>query len=310
MNKYSALTLFSLLFLLSSCLSTKPSYYEKEGQMHVKVLSTYYGKYDLLIKGADPSTFRTIDHYYTADANHVYLFRGIIMNSIVALEQADPATFEVLEHGYSRDASHVWYYTQLIHDVDSKSFRVLQEDYGKTDSLLFYCSRPVYGVDPNTVVFHSKHYIGDKNDVYRLEPDYHGIKLIPLHVSDKESFSIVQKKDDEFYFWAKDKNYVYYLGYHENDSNIVRSTIADYQSFEVVNHDYARDNVQVYYHDSILNEADPATMKSIEYFDQEFAKDKYHVFYRGKIVEGADPKTFKVKGEGLGKDKYREYDLR
>lgn len=306
MNKYSAITLFSLLFLLSSCLTTKPTYYEKDGQMHVKVLSTYYGKYDLLIKGADPSTFRTIDHYYTADANHVYLFRGIIMNSIVALEQADPATFEVLEHGYSRDAHHVWYYSHLIHEADSKSFRVLQKDFARTDSLLFNYSSPVYGVDPNTVVFHSKHYIGDKNDVYRLEPDY----LKPLHVSYKESFTLVQKKDDEFYFWAKDKNYVYYLGYHENDSNIVRSTIADYQSFEVVNHDYARDKVQVYYHDSILNEADPATMKSIEYFDQEFAKDKYHVFYRGKIIEGADPKTFKVKGEGLGKDKYREYNLR
>ena len=277
--------------------------------MHVKGFEFIYGKYDLLLEEADPATFRTIDHYYTVDANHVYrldLFFGTWNNKIVALEQADPTTFELLGHGYSRDAHHVWYYSHLIHEADSKSFRVLQEDYGRTDSLLFYCSRPVYGIDPNTIVIYSNKYLGDKNDVYRLEPDY----LKPLHVSDKESFSIVQKKDDEFYFWEKDKNYVYYLGYHENDSNIVRSTIADYQSFEVVNHDYACDKVQVYYHDSILNEADPATMKSIEFFDQEFAKDKYHVFYRGKIIEGANPKTFKVKGKGLGKDKYREYDLR
>lgn len=310
MNKYSAITLFSLLFLLSSCLTIKPTYYEKDGQMHVKGAQWFEpGKYDFLLEDADPATFRTIDHYYTVDANHVYrldLFFGTRNNKIVALEQADPTTFELLGHGYSRDAHHVWYYSRLIHEADCKSFRVLQKDFARTDSLLFNYNRPVYGVDPNTVVFHSKHYIGDKNDVYRLEPDY----LKPLHVSDKESFSIVQKKDDEFYFWAKDKNYVYYLGYHENDSNIVRSTIADYYSFEVVNHDYARDKVQVYYHDSILNEADPATMKSIEYFDQEFAKDKYHVFYRGKIVEGADPKTFKVQGNGIGRDQYREYDLR
>ncbi len=293
MNKYSAITLFSLLFLLSSCFYG-PKYYEKDGQMYVKGNDFKWGKYNQLIEGADPATFREMEYPFSLDANHVYYLSVTNRQKINILEGANPATFEVLDSYYCRDSLHVWFYRyrpfHLIPEVDSKSFHELDYGYARTDSIVFYEYTPLYEIDPNTIVVHTWKYIEDKNDVYW--------KQEPLHVSDRETFTIVYKNDVRDY-WAKDKNYVYYLGYHENDSNIVRSAIADYDSFEVIDSHYARDKVQVYYCDSIIYEADPA---SFEILADGYTKDKDHVFYRGKAIEGMNPATFKVLESPYSKD--------
>ena len=323
------LYLFFLVGMSSCCFG--PWYYQKSGQMHVKGFVFLYGNYDLLLEEADPATFHKIDNFHAVDANHVFvLSNGWYDRKINILKDADPATYEVLSrHRYTRDAHHVWFdtkhETKLVPDADCKTIEVLDDRYARTDSLLFYKGDIVPGVDPKTVVIH-KSYIEDKNDVYW--------RNLPLHVSDRESFTFVKKKND-ILDWAKDKNYVYCLWRNSKESNIVRATIADYDSFEAIDMYYARDKVQVYYCDTILPGADPSSFIKIGY---ELYRDTKSVYYRGKkvcdytasfkdflynyitdgcqvyylgykvakVLEGADVSTFEIM-DGYAKDKNHVY---
>ena len=291
MNKYSAITLFSLLFLLSSCLTTKPTYYEKEGQMHVKGEDFNFGNYDRVIEGADPSSFHQFNCYYTADANHVYYYEKTV-------ENADPSTFVVLDkYIIGQDSLHVYYGSKLVPDADVKSFRFLKHGYERTDSLLFYCCKPVNGADPESVIIYNYRYIKDKNDVYLYRE--------PLHVSDVNSFKFVKKWSTD-YQWGVDKDSIYYIEYGRRRSTF---SLVDEDSFKVIDEHWAKDKFYVYYGPDAVKSSlgDDSSLRVIDY---NYAKNKEHVFYRGKIVEGADPKTFKVQGNGIGRDQYREFDLR
>ena len=324
------LYLFFLVGMSSCCFG--PWYYQKSGQMHVKGFVPWFGKYEQTLDGADPATFHKIDNFHAVDANHVYvLSNGWYDREINILKDADPATFEVLSrHRYTRDAHHVWFdtkhETKLVLDADCKTIEVLDDRYARTDSLLFHDGVIVPGVDPKTVVIH-KSYIEDKNDVYW--------RNLPLHVSDRESFTFVKKKHDTL-DWAKDKNYVYCLWRNSKESNIVRSAIADYDSFEAIDMNYARDNVQVYYCDTILPGADPSSFIKIGY---ELYRDTKSVYYKGKrvcdytasfkdflynyitdgcqvyylgykvakVLEGADVSTFEILADEYAKDKNHVY---
>ncbi|MDO5632393.1 MAG: DKNYY domain-containing protein [Paracoccus sp. (in: a-proteobacteria)] len=51
---------------------------------------------------ADAASFRTLEHQYGRDNDHVW-FRA------EQIEGADPASFVVLDHGFSRDRTHIWH---------------------------------------------------------------------------------------------------------------------------------------------------------------------------------------------------------
>ena len=188
---------------------------------------------------------------------------------------------------------------------------ILDHYYAKTDSFVYNRSRLLKGRDPKTFVVIDYTRTEDKNDIYKEDK--------PLGVSDRESF-VVLGEDLHFADWAKDKNFVYYLKGHSNDSVIDRSPIADYDSFEAVSYEYARDRIQVYYKDSILREADPATFlylgnsyahddknvffedkvvchydsSSFKIFEHYYATDGKHIFFNGKVIENADITSFDV----------------
>src|SRR5690606_16552379 len=91
--------------------------------------------------------------------------------------------------------------------------------------------------------------------------------------------------------------------------------LADYESFKLLDNGYAKDKFQVYFTDSIVDGADPATFISHEYADARdknycysgrrrldikdcgsytllqgwYSKDKFFVYYKGDIVVNADP---------------------
>ena len=109
--------------------------------MHVKGNDFKWGKYNQLIEGADPATFREMEYPFSLDANHVYYLSVTNRQKINILEGANPATFEVLDSYYCRDSLHVWFYRyrpiHLIPEVDSKPFHELDYGYAKTDSFVF-----------------------------------------------------------------------------------------------------------------------------------------------------------------------------
>ena len=97
---------------------------------------------------------------------------------------------------------------------------------------------------------------------------------------------------------------------------------------------FTKDTLHVYYNDTIVKDADPATFEVVNwqwekdknsYFAQgkpfpgidsttfqildfDHAKDKNNVYYDDNIIEGADAKTFHVKSDYRGEDKNGCYD--
>lgn len=247
-----------------------PNFYEKEGHMYAKGYNFKWGDYDVLIPESDPATFEVINIYYSKDAKHVW-FVGLYHRGFHIMKDADPTTFVLLDGNFCRDSLHVWFNDCQLPGTFGNDFHVIKGAYAKTDSTVYKGCHKMENIDAATFVVHDS-YTEDKNDIYWCDE--------PIHVSDKASFKPVTK-DGELDHWAKDKEYVYYLGYHPRNTPIVRTHIADYDTFETVNADYARDKVQVYFHDTILVGADPTSFRELNYY---YARDDKHVFYEDIIV--------------------------
>lgn len=316
----SIFCLFSLL--LASCYG--PKYYVRDGELRIKgfrPLATDYNHYDKQLMIDDPLTFHKVGKNHIADAKYVYYHQGS-SSYTTKLQDADLATFRVLQDDYSCDASHVWFQGRLLPDANPSELRILTYGYACTDSAVYYLFKKIKG-DPQTFVVHATGYTEDANDVYWDQ--------YPLHVCDKESFRILPRKPHKKNHWAKDKQYVYYM-LHSRDSVIVRSPIADYDSFEEIDHYYARDKEQVYYCDTIVENANPATFRyvgrlycqddahvffkgkkvcdytaSFMELNNSCAKDSLHVYYREKTIEGADPVTFRLEKASYACDTSQVY---
>ncbi len=76
---------------------------------------------------------------------------------------------------------------------------------------------------------------------------------------------------------------------------------ADYpESFVVLGDDYAKDNDgNVYYWNKIIEEADFDTFEVLQY---DYAIDKNNVYFKKELIVGADPKTFQVLDYPYAKD--------
>ena len=63
----------------------------------------------------------------------------------------------------------------------------------------------------------------------------------------------------------------------------------DASTFERLSQTYAKDVNHVYYHNEILDLADPSSFRVLS---ENYSVDKRHVWHNGDIIEGADPATF------------------
>ena len=68
-------------------------------------------------------------------------------------------------------------------------------------------------------------------------------------------------------------------------------TEADTPTFKNLDYFYAKDKNNVYYHGNKIESADPATFKIL---DIDYAKDKNHVYYTGKIIQDGNPADFEL----------------
>ena len=85
------------------------------------------------------------------------------------------------------------------------------------------------------------------------------------------------------YFYAKDKNNVYYEG--------DKLPGVDPLTFRILDYSYTKDKDKVYYYRTALANVDPATFKIL---DIDYTKDKNSVYYAGKKIDGANPADFKI----------------
>jgi hypothetical protein len=299
------LSLFVLLGIMSTACAVK--YKKREGKVYYL---SYHGgswtRHSALVEGADPKSFKAFKPYYdhgemhAKDKNHAYWREFTIPG-------ADPKTFKSLNHLYSVDDKHIYIRTEVLSTADPRSFRILNHMYAlDADSVYYYDSHlynhdgVISGADTKTFTYIGYGYARDKNSVY----DGNHVRE---EVSDPATFTVLGKPGryvenfwndlmsilddgDCWYLWQRDKNYYYRRGR--------RVEGADYATFSFFDDDgkssYAKDCYHVWYcncpylysHPFIVEGADMETFEV--WGDSEWdywAKDKNHYYEEGVAVD-------------------------
>ncbi len=228
------------------------------------------------IDGSDGKSLVEINDNYLKDKNLVYHQTGFL--NIVS--GAEPASFVALKNNYGKDNNNAYNRADLIvKNIDSETFEILGDGrhYAKDKNFVYSLSncdhncKLIESADPTSFMVIGNGYAKDKDFVY-----YYG-KFISV---DTESFEILEAG------YTEDKDFIYY-----ERSPIENG--GDPQSFKVLDEywPYAKDKNFVYYGEKIIRDADIKSFEVIERTTR--AKDKNHVYEFGKIIEGADPETFK-----------------
>lgn len=135
---------------------------------------------DTLIEDAYAATFEVIEptnRFYSKDSNYVYLTKSFGGTPMVeTITNSDPDTFEVLEKtGFAKDKNHVYYSGSIIQNADPATFEFIGDRYTKDENNIFFS----YNIESNIV-----------------------------EGADRDTFEEYPEKSE----YAKDINYVYYLG--------------------------------------------------------------------------------------------------
>lgn len=78
----------------------------------------------------------------------------------------------------------------------------------------------------------------------------------------------------------------------------------DLYTFETIDNTYAKDKNYLYFLGLVVEDVD---LNTFEFLDSPFSRDKGHIFYYGKKIENADASTFKVVAKNYGVDKNHVY---
>ena len=232
----------------------------------------------MIVRGADPSTFRPLTHNYYRDDKHIF-------SGTSPLPKCDPESFQIIENEYghfARDAKHVYYGSKLIEGADVKSFRINSEGIKVDDESVFFGWEKA-ALDPNSVRTISKGLFADHKSVYYFANLIEG--------ADPETF--VRISDSYF----KDKAYVYYKG--SGPPKPIPG--ADASTFEIFIGicSWCRDAQRVYYWGDPMPSVDRETFSHL---GDRYYKDKSHVYYCKVLLPDADVKTFQYLRDGDARD--------
>ena len=170
--------------------------------------------------------------------------------------------------------------------------------------------RLAYGYDKNRVYYESRTLEGADPATFEImDCGYSKDANNIYRFSDKkdnidlETFTVI---GNLHYPFAYDKNHVYF------ENSIVEG--ADPATFEMMALGYSKDAKHAYwcnvYKVIPINKADPKTFVVVENTDPwptAFAYDKNHVYFENRIIEDANPKTFEVMGCGYSRDTNNVY---
>ena len=245
--------------------------------------SSDYSSY-IILKEANSDTFENLKFGYFKDKTHIFYDTG---EGYVIVKKVDVNSTQILSTHYIKDRNGI-YFSQLY-----KSSEIVPLTGFDIDTF-----KPIQNTQNYEQYFKDKKGIYYNRDLGVLSPESSKIQGADIH-----SFIVLPQ-----YLLAKDRNNVYYEGKIVPD--------IDAQTFEVLDGGYYKDAYGVYVRGfTPLPNSDPCTFQLIGYKNQYewlgYAKDVNQVYYRDSIVEGADPATFQAKepeqGVYGGFDKYFQY---
>ncbi len=201
-----------------------------------------------LIKGVNVSTFTHFDNrgFYSKDKNHVYYNTKKIVSADAAtfgplandmtrnywhdkknayykwklIPGADGESFIHAGHDYAFDKNNVYFEDQLLKDADRKTFQILKAYIGRDLNNVFVRSMRATTIKDiksfELIVVGEETFGKDNYQIYVLRYTLPH-PLIPFPGADLDTFEVVGEN------YAKDKNKVYYYGYHAKDILILEN---------------------------------------------------------------------------------------
>ncbi len=210
--------------------------------------------YDIVLNNVDPNTFKIVDDYFFKDKNHVYFYE----------------TYRLGKDFFTSKRKRFL----LLEKADPASFISLDYGYAKDKSTAWYNNSAFEVDDLESLVVINQHFLRDNKTAY--------LDRKRIKESDGISFELISEH------YAQDlKRYYYYLPF--DDTYVINPILCHYESFEVIDYQYAKDNTNVFFEGDKLQEAESKTFMMISHG---YAKDTFHVFFRDKILENADPFSF------------------
>lgn len=175
--------------------------------------------------------------HYFRDKNHVYL--ESFMNPFTILPEANPADFKILDfkNGIASSNDHDYVFDQKV-PYRLKEAKALSEYYQQVnDKIYFNYCKEVKGVDPKTfeVLYGEsvKNVAKDKNHVYFRE--------LIVNEADAETFQFLDAcfthtyyRECDHTYYAKDKNYAFYVDTIDKAFKIIKTKSLDQFRFEIV----------------------------------------------------------------------------
>lgn len=208
----------------------------------------------------------------------------------VALENVDPNTFEIIDDYFFKDKDRVHFYETYrvsqdyftskrkkilpLENADTHSFVSLGDGYAKDNSAAWYLDRAFKVDDLESLTVLNHHFVKDDKTVY--------VDRKPIAGSYGKSFELITDR------YAKDSQNYYYCTPFDGKYEI-NPISCHYTLFVVIDYQYSKDNVSVYYEGEKISQAESGTFELIS---SGYSKDKQHVYFRDKIVEKADPSSF------------------
>lgn len=237
-----------------------------------------------------------------SNTNHAYMRHGeqILYHGEVISDQA--SSFKLIDDEYAKDSVNVFSRGEIIEGMDAESFKVLTPYYRKDKNQAYYFNYPILGSDAATFKVLNDAITKDKHRLY-----YNG------NIIDNKTLSEVSNSDaaefEKIWKWKSlhlDANtvimvpsddiedisnnfYVYQNEVYTRDRKLAGVKPEDVIILDEEDKEFARIGDNIFYHQIIIPNADPATFILLE---SRFSKDAKHVYWGEHKVMDAEPLTF------------------
>ena len=294
MFRLKAITFTFVGLMLSSCALVSSNegaigacYYRSNEGIEIRYIGGYPRAREVRIalQGADPVHFRLIgdnksgncghEALYGADNKQVFFRQHLLPN-------ADPAKFRVFGGGYGGDDKTLYFREKPVPVVDPKGFRSIaipgiDAYYGVARTDVLYRGEPIQApIDPLNFVALGGRWVRDSDAVYLRD------RSTPVPGADPATFRVLlpHKRKRMRQPYAMDNNQVYYLG--KEGAQVLEGAEPD--TFRLINRQYAKDRLQVYYQGRIVVGADAATFRVPSKINAHTGYDYWHKYHLGKKV--------------------------
>lgn len=171
----------------------------------------------------------------------------------------------------------------LVKNADAETFEAVDNNInfhlGKDKKYVFKDASILEYGDPITFEQVKEYYWKDKSNVYLLQ---FGGTDCRIKDADPKTFKVI--KD---YHWTLDKNNVFY--------QFDKLLNVNPNKFVAIDEEWGKDDRFYFYHHLRIDSLD---YKTAEIVSPYYIKDQYSVFFHDTIVKDANPKTFKADGVG------------